>query len=82
MSKTKNLNFESKIIEVQVKPNSGKNEILFDDNKKIFVVYTKAPAEDGKANSEVLKLIKKESGLSGKIISGATSRKKLIKLDN
>jgi uncharacterized protein (TIGR00251 family) len=81
MKQKKSISFESKVIEVQVKPNSGKSEIIFDEDKNMFFVYVKSAAEDGKANTEVLKLIKKESGKTGKIISGATSRKKLIKLD-
>jgi uncharacterized protein (TIGR00251 family) len=80
-SEKKYLLFDKKVIEVIVKPNSGKNEIIFDEEKKICVVHVKVPAEDGKANSQVLKIIKKESGMTGKIISGATSRKKLIKLN-
>jgi len=76
------LNFENvKAIEVQVKPGSKNNSVVFDEEKKVYIVSVKAPAEDGKANAEVLKLIKKESGCTGKIISGATSRKKLIKLE-
>lgn len=81
MSKIKSFNFELKVINVNVKPSSGRSEIVFDEQKKEYVFYVKAPAEDGKANSEVLKLIKKESGKKGKIISGATSRKKLIRLE-
>jgi uncharacterized protein (TIGR00251 family) len=80
--KQKNImNFESKVIEVHVKPNSKNHSIVFDEERKIYVVLVKAAAEDGKANAEVLKLIKKASGRTGKIISGATSKKKLIKLD-
>jgi len=71
----------SKVISLQVKPNSKKSEILFDEEKKSYVFFVKSPAEDGKANEEVLKLIRKEFKKSGKLISGATSRKKLIKLD-
>ena len=81
MSRTKKLSFESKVIEARVKPGSGKSEMIFDGQKNEYVFYLKSQAEDGKANAEILKLIKKESGKTGKIISGATSRKKLIKLE-
>ena len=81
MSRTKKFNFESKVIEIRVKPGSGRSEIVFDAQKKEYVFYVKAQAEDGKANDEVLKIIRKESGKEGKIISGATSRKKLIRLE-
>lgn len=70
-----------KVICVVVKPNSSKTEINFDSEKDVFVVRVKAPAEDGKANTEVIKLIKKETGKEARIISGATSRKKLVKLE-
>jgi len=84
MSRTKSFNFnqqESKVISVQVKPNSGKSEVFFDSEKNIYVFSVKSSAEDGKANEEVLKIIRKEFKKEGKIISGATSRKKLIKFD-
>lgn len=81
MNQKNTVNFSSKVIEAHVKPNSGKSEIVFDEEKKIYIFHVKAQAEDGKANSEVLKLIKKQSGKEGKIISGATSRKKLIRLE-
>ncbi len=70
-----------KVIEIHVKPHSSKNEIIFDDEKQVFIFCVKSPAEDGKANAEVLKMLKRETGKNVKIISGATSRKKLIKLD-
>jgi uncharacterized protein (TIGR00251 family) len=80
MSRIRTLNFDNiKVIEVQVKPNSKISSIIYDDEKKVYVFSVKAQAEDGKANEEVLKLLKKETGKVGKIISGATSRKKLIK---
>jgi uncharacterized protein (TIGR00251 family) len=81
MNQKNKVSFESKVIEVHVKPNSKNNSISFDEEKKVYVFSVKAPAEDGKANAEIIKLIKKESGKIGKIISGATSRKKLIKLE-
>lgn len=82
MSRTGSLNFENmKVIEVHVKPNSRENLIYFDEEKKVYIACVKAQAEDGKANSELLKILKKESGKTGKIISGAASRKKLIKLE-
>lgn len=84
MSRTKSSSSEIseiKVISLQVKPNSKKSEFFFDEEKKIYVFCVKSPAEDGKANDEVLKIIKKEWGKEGKIISGATSRKKLIKLN-
>ncbi|MFA6072489.1 MAG: DUF167 domain-containing protein [Candidatus Woesearchaeota archaeon] len=74
-------NITEKVLKIQVKPGSKKEDVFFDEEKKIFIFRVKAPAEDGKANDAVLKLLKKKTGLSGKIISGATSKKKLIKLE-
>ncbi len=68
-------------IKITVKTNSGKQEI-----KKIseeqFKVYLKSNPENNKANIELLKFLKKEFKVKEvKIISGKTSRKKLIKLE-
>jgi uncharacterized protein (TIGR00251 family) len=82
MSRIKTLNFENrKAIEVLVKPKSKNSNILFDEEKNVYVIHIKSEAENGKANHEVLRLISKISGKSAKIISGATSKKKLIKLE-
>jgi uncharacterized protein (TIGR00251 family) len=82
MSRIKTLNFENRnVIEVVVKPKSKNSSIIFDDEKKVYVVCVKSAAENGKANDEVLRLISKMSGKTSKIISGATSKKKLIKLE-
>jgi uncharacterized protein (TIGR00251 family) len=71
---------KGKVFEILVKPNSRENSLEFDEEKKVFVARVKFPAEDGKANQALLKMIKKESGLDVKIISGATSKRKLLKL--
>jgi len=69
-----------KIIEVIVKPNSPKSEIMdYDNNKKIFKINLHAKPKDGDANQELLKLLKKKYKLNFEIISGKTSRKKLLK---
>jgi uncharacterized protein (TIGR00251 family) len=72
---------DKKVIELIVKPNSSKSSFSFDKDRKVFVFQVKSPPEDGKANTEILKMIKKETGKTAKIISGATSRKKLVKLE-
>ena len=68
-------------IKVKVIPKSPKNEItdiMADGTYKIRVA---APPTDGKANTELLKFLKKSFGLSdATIISGQTDRVKLIKL--
>ena len=69
-------------IKVNVKPHSGKQEI-----KKIseneYVVYLKKPAQDNKANIELIKLLGKELNVGSKnikIIKGLTSKNKIIEV--
>lgn len=65
-------------MKVKVKPNSSRSEIL-EEKDGILHVALKSPPEDGKANIELLKLLKKEFGKDYVIISGHTSRLKLLK---
>ncbi|MGV8169533.1 MAG: DUF167 domain-containing protein [Candidatus Nanoarchaeia archaeon] len=69
-----------KVIQVHVKPNSKESSIVFDEEKQVYVARVKAAPEDGKANAEVLKLVKKMTGKEARIISGATSKKKLVRI--
>ena len=64
-------------MKVKVKPNSGKSLILGEEDGILHVALKAAP-EDGKANTELLKLLKKEYGKEGKIISGKTSKLKIV----
>jgi len=68
------------IISVRVKPNSSKQEVERVSEKE-FLVYLKKPARDGKANDELLKLLKKYFGKPVKIKSGLTFRKKMLEID-
>jgi uncharacterized protein (TIGR00251 family) len=61
-------------IEVKVKTNSGRSEIVED------VVYVKAQPENGKANIEVVKLFTKKFKKPAKIVKGFTSKKKVIEI--
>jgi uncharacterized protein (TIGR00251 family) len=66
---------------VIIKPNSPKNKILsYDESTHIFKIAVSAAPVNGKANLELLKFLKKQTGKSVKIISGKTSKKKLIGL--
>jgi len=69
------------IIEVAVKPGSGKSEVLGTDEKGILKVNLKAQPEDGKANVELIKLLTKHFGRQARIKSGHTSKRKLVVLD-
>jgi len=67
------------ILKIKVQPNSGRQEItkLSEDEYKIFL---KKPSEDGKANAELIKLLTKHLGKKVKIVSGKTSKKKLVEV--
>ncbi|MGV8162571.1 MAG: DUF167 domain-containing protein [Candidatus Nanoarchaeia archaeon] len=71
-----------KVIELIVKPKSSKSEINFDAENQVFIFKVKSLAEDGKANAEILKMIKKQTGKESRIISGATSRRKLVRVES
>ena len=69
------------MIQVKVYPSSGKEEILkLGDNE--YKVYLKKPAEDNKANIELLKLLKRHFKADVRIVKGLTSRNKIISLEN
>jgi uncharacterized protein len=69
----------SLLINIIVKPRSKKQEIIKIDNSS-YKIKLKSPAEDGKANIELLKLLKKYFKRDAAIIKGKTSRKKIIKI--
>ncbi|MFH0752559.1 MAG: DUF167 domain-containing protein [archaeon] len=62
-----------------MKANTGKSEILSCD-KGVYRVSVKAQPEKGKANLEVLKLFRKKFKQPAQIISGFTSKEKLIRI--
>lgn len=68
------------IIRVKVKPNSCEQDI-----QKIgeeYIVRLKSAPENGKANIELIKFLKKYFGADVKIKSGLSSRKKIIEVSN
>jgi uncharacterized protein (TIGR00251 family) len=67
-------------IRIKVKPNSGKEEILKVKENK-YIIYLRKPAKEGKANLELLKLLKKYFKKDVKIKSGFSSREKIIELN-
>ena len=68
-----------KIIKVKVKPNSGKQEIEKISETE-FVVRLKKPAEDNKANLELLKLMKKYFKKEARILRGLKSKEKILEV--
>ncbi len=72
-------------LKIVVKPNSKKQEIKIDSEKKFLQISVKSPPNKGKANKELLKLLAKQletSSANLNIISGQTTRDKLILVTN
>jgi len=67
-------------LSIIVKANSSQNIVTgYDENRKAVKVSIKEPAENNKANIEIIKYFKKLTKKDVKIISGFTSKKKLLK---
>jgi len=72
-------------LKIVVKPNSKKQEIKIDSEKKYLQISVKSPPDKGKANKELLKLLAKQletSTANLNIVSGQTTRDKLILVTN
>ena len=70
-----------KIIEVRVIPRAGRNEVKEDGEK--LRVHLSAPAEDGRANQALVKVLAEHFGVKKSmitIIKGLRSRQKVIKI--
>lgn len=70
---------DKKRINITVKPNSNASRIDFDSAAGSYRAFVKASPEKGKANAELLKLLRKKFGEQAVIVSGAASRRKVIK---
>ncbi len=71
----------SKYLAIVVKPNSNENKIInYDSDKKELKIEITAPAQDNKANIEIIRFFKKLTGKNVRIKSGLTSRRKLLEL--
>lgn len=71
----------SAVVSVSAKPSSPQNKIIsFDSDNKKLRVTIKAQPENGKANQVLIKYLKKITKKEIKLISGATSKKKLVKI--
>jgi len=68
------------IIKLQVKPNARRTEIL-EEREGFLRVAVKAPPVEGKANLELLKFLKKHFKSEVRLVSGRTSKRKLISVD-
>ena len=64
-----------------MRPNSPKNEITgYDNARKAVKVNIKAPAEENKANVEVVKFFSKILGKRVKICKGIKNKIKLLRI--
>lgn len=66
------------IISVVVVPGSGRQRI--EESEEGLKVWLKSPADKGKANKELVKLLSKHFGKTARIKSGLTSKKKRIEV--
>jgi len=62
---------------VRVKPNSPKTRIVSETDSEL-IVEVAAPAENNKANIELIKFLSKKFGNNVKIIRGLKTKRKLI----
>ncbi|MFA5307113.1 MAG: DUF167 domain-containing protein [Candidatus Babeliales bacterium] len=72
------------ILEIKVIPSSGRQD-LFRDKSGSLKCHLKNPPENGKANAELIKMLAKNLGLGQnavQLLSGATARKKIIKIES
>lgn len=67
-----------KTIEIKVVPNSNTDEVIEGDP---LIVRVKAPPTKGKANKAVVKVLSKYFNADVRIVSGATSRKKIVAIE-
>ena len=70
-------------ISAKIKPNSRYREEAVANDDGSLVVYTKAPAIEGRANLVAVKLVAKHYGVAVsrvKLVRGATSRNKVFEI--
>jgi uncharacterized protein (TIGR00251 family) len=74
------MDFEPKnSVKICAKPNKKKTSIIgFDENRKAWLVEVKAPAQDGRANQEIVKFFSKKTKKKVTIKSGLTSKEKIL----
>ena len=69
-------------LEIIVRPNSSSNEIIgYDQARSAVRVNIKAPAEDNKANIEVIKFFSKFIGKKIRIITGLKNKRKTLSIE-
>ena len=72
-------------IPATIKPNSRHREEVVVGSDGTYIIYTKAPAIDGRANAAAIKLLAKYFGVPQsqvKLVRGATSKHKVFDINN
>lgn len=67
-------------LSVKLHPNSSQEKIKEIEKDKEYEVWLKEKPIDGKANQELIKILKKYFKKSVKILSGFTSKKKIVEI--
>ncbi|MBI5065651.1 DUF167 domain-containing protein [Candidatus Woesearchaeota archaeon] len=65
-------------IKVKIKPNSSENKIV--EKGSVWKINIKAPAQENKANLELLKFLKKELKKNVQFVSGLKSKEKVLEI--
>lgn len=68
-------------ISIKLHPNSSQEKIKEIEKDKDYEIWIKEKPVDGKANEELLKLLKKHFKKEVKIVSGFKSRKKTVEIE-
>ncbi len=72
-------------IPTTIKPNSRHREEVVVGSDGTYIIYTKAPAIEGRANAAAIKLLAKYFGVPQsqiRLLHGATSKHKVFNIDN
>lgn len=70
-------------LKLKIKTNSPENKFIEKEKEKEGLVYVKAPAEENKANIELIKTLAKHYKVSTvqiKIIKGLKSKEKIVEI--
>lgn len=73
-----------RIVKIKVHPKARLNKVQPDDDGG-FTIWTTAPPDKGAANDAVIRALAEHLGIPRQVLSlvtGATSRQKLIKIDD
>ena len=71
-------------IPATIKPNSRRREEVVVGSDGVYIIYTKAPAIEGRANAAAIKLLAKYFGVaqSGvRLVRGARAKHKMFEVD-